>query len=124
MTRPPTLPSEDAQAVVETSGGLLDELEESLHEFEKELYVLATAVSDWPAGSAGCSEAEALEWHLNDTARRLQAARDACGAARRWSTRLLAEDLGSQQPGRREAKGAVDRPGVLRRTFDRLEAGA
>lgn len=89
MTRPSALPSEAALPVVETSAGLLDELEESLHEFEKELYAMATALADWPAGSAGCSEAEALEWHLDDTARRLQAARDACGACRRWSTRLL-----------------------------------
>lgn len=92
MPRPTTLPSEGARAA-ETSAEMLDRLEESLHEFEKELYVMATAVSGWPVGRAGCSEAEALEWHLNDTAQRLQGARDACGACRRWSTRLLARQL-------------------------------
>jgi hypothetical protein len=89
MTRFSTLPSHGAQ-VVDIAARLLEELEASLHQFEKELYVVSTAISEWPAGRDGGGEAEALRWHLNDTARRLQAAADSCHASRRWSARLLA----------------------------------
>lgn len=94
MIHPSPRPADKVQAV-ETSGSLLGDLEEALDQFEKELYVMADTASDWPGGSKGSSEAEALEWHLVDTARRLHAASDACRACQQWSTRLLASDPNS-----------------------------
>ena len=90
MTLPLSPPLESVHAL-EASAGVLSDLEEVLNQFEKELYAMAGAASDWPGGTKGSSEAEALEWHLADTARRLHAAGDACRACRRWSTRLLAK---------------------------------
>jgi hypothetical protein len=74
---------------VATSAGVLAHLEEALHEFESGLHLMAAAASDWPRGSEERGDAEALRWHLAETARRLQAARDACRVSRGWSMRLL-----------------------------------
>lgn len=90
MTLPLSPPLANVHAV-EASASVLTDLEEVLDRFERELYATACAASDWPGGSEGSSEAEALEWHLVDTARRLHAAGDACRACRHWSTRLLAK---------------------------------
>ena len=84
-------PPADSVHQVEVAAGVLSDLDEVLDRFERELYGMSVAASDWPGGTKGSSDAEALEWHLVDTARRVHAARDACRACRRWSTRLLAK---------------------------------
>jgi hypothetical protein len=86
----------------------LAEIERALDRLENAFTVMAGAIADAdPAADAG--EAEALRWHLLETAERLRAAAQTCGAGRRWSRRLLHATTAGAQPRLRAAEARRDR---------------
>jgi hypothetical protein len=92
----------------EEAPAALAEVEQALERLENAFTVMAGAIADQERETEA-GEAEALRWHLSETASRLAGAAKTCGASRRWSRHLLYATTAGAQPRRRPAEAARDR---------------
>jgi hypothetical protein len=77
-----------APAEMPPTPGTLAHVEEALDRLGTGLMMMAGSLGEDDAAAASDGDAEALRWHLAETARRIQAATESCRASREWSRRV------------------------------------